>query len=178
MMRFFAVAQNDKINNFMKTSLATFALLFCTIAIALPALASAASNPPNSAIWNPSILKGPLVTCIGASSQTLSGSFVGPLQLPVCENLCDLISTVLNVIYFVIAFVIWIAAPISVAVGGIMYMFAGANPAMVTKAKTILLGVVWGIAIVLCSYVLVSTFVKVLNITGIGGFGTAACSVQ
>ncbi len=159
----------------MTKNLAILALLFCAFAlVAVPTFAHAASNAPNMAIWNPSILKGPLITCQGSASSTSpSGS-----SLPVCESLCDLISTILNIIYFVIAFVIWIIVPIDVAIGGIMYMLAGPSPSMVAKAKTILLGAVWGIAIVLCSYIIVATFVSVLSITGVGGFGTAACGIQ
>jgi hypothetical protein len=60
-----------------------------------------------------------------------------------------------------------------------MYMFAGPDPGMVAKAKTVLLGAAWGVAIVLCSYVIVSTFVAVFKLTGVvGGFGTAACQVN
>jgi uncharacterized membrane protein len=88
------------------------------------------------------------------------------------------VQTILNVIYFAIAFVLWIAVPIDVAVGGIMYMLAGPNPNAVAKAKTILVGAAWGVAIVLCSYVIVSTFVHVLGITGIGGFGSSTCAIN
>jgi hypothetical protein len=92
--------------------------------------------------------------------------------------LCDLLSTILNVIYFVIAAVIWIIVPIDIAIGGMMYMLAGPDHGMVAKAKTILLGAAWAIGIVLSSYVIVSTFVKVMNIMGIGGFGTNACTLN
>jgi hypothetical protein len=55
---------------------------------------------------------------------------------------------------------------------------SGANPGMLEKAKKTLTSTLIGLLIVLCSYLLIYTFVKALNITGIGGFGTSACSVD
>ncbi|MDE2019910.1 MAG: hypothetical protein KGJ13_06230 [Patescibacteria group bacterium] len=154
----------------------SFFLASCSLFL-FPRLASADSNSPNAAIWNPSILQGPLVTCRGSASSTPPGGDTGGKPMPVCSNLCDLISTILNVAYFMIGVVIWIIAPITVAVGGIMYMFAGPNPGMTKTAKTLLTGVVWGLVITLSAYVIVSAFVGALKITGIGGFGQNACSM-
>ena len=144
-------------------------LVFSFVSIALPYVASANTNPINSDIWKPQILAGPLLLCTGGP--TTSGS-----SMPSCSNLCDLIAQFLNVIYFAIGFVIWVIAPISVAAGGIMYMLAGANPNMESTAKSILKGVVFGIVIVLCSYLIISGVVAAFNITGIGGFGSPACA--
>jgi len=124
-------------------------------------------------VWDPTILKGPLVICSGGPLNP-----DGTSNNSACQDLCDLVAEILNVIYFAIAFVLWIAVPVSVAAGGIMYMLAGSNPEMTKRAKAILTGVAWGIAIVLCAYILISTFVAVIGINNVGGFGQSACSIN
>ena len=150
-----------------------FLFITVTALITLPLFASAATRPVKSDIWNPSdILQGPLVICWGGPVNA-----DGSPNPDACTSLCDLVSQILNVIYFVIAFIIWIIVPIDVAIGGIMYMLVGANPGMLAKAKTILLGAAWAIGITLCSYIIIATFVNVMGIAGVGGFNTAACTI-
>lgn len=161
-------------NNQKNIFLSAFVLFaFCFLLFA--SAASADSKLPNAAIWNPQILQGPLVTCRGSASST---PVSGTSNLPVCSNLCDFVSTILNVAYFMMGVVIWIIAPITVAIGGIMYMLAGPNPGMMKTAKTLLTGVAWGLVIMLSAYVIVSAFVGALHITGIGGFGQSTCAVR
>jgi hypothetical protein len=71
---------------------------------------------------------------------------------------------------------IFIIAPISFLAGAIMIMVSGANPGMLENGKKVLTGAVIGLVIVLCSYLIVATFLKVFNVTDIGGFGGATCS--
>jgi hypothetical protein len=71
---------------------------------------------------------------------------------------------------------IFIIAPVSFLVGAIMLMISGASPEMLGRGKKVLTGAVVGIVIVLCSYLIVSTFLKVFNVTDIGGFGGATCT--
>jgi len=100
---------------------------------------------------------------------------------PVCTSVCDLIGTFVNVIYFIITICIFILAPVMFAIGGIMVMVSGANPEMLSKGKSVLLGTVIGVAIVLCSYLIVFTFVSVFNASNNGGsvFGsTLSCTPQ
>lgn len=143
-------------------------IVLVTSSIALPFAASAATySPPN--IWPTGYWgQGGLVSCTGNYLASNSG--------PKCTSLCDLINTATNIIYFLITIAIFIIAPISVAVGGIMIMLAGANPGMLENGKKILTGAVIGLAIVLCSYLLVATVLKVLSVTTVGGFGGAACT--
>ena len=126
------------------------------------------SAPINSNVWNPTILQGPLVTCTGA----------GAGGTKTCTNLCDLISTAANVVYFGIGVVIWIIAPIMIAWSGIRLVFSRGNPEATSGARKMIWGVVIGLFIVLCAYLIVYTFISVLGITGIGGFGTSACQVK
>jgi hypothetical protein len=153
-------------------------ILLATVALLsfLPLLASA-QNLPN--VWDPTVIKGPLVTCTGnylpAGSAPQGTVSVGT---GTCQSLCDLVFTVVSDIYIAIAFVIWILLPISFAMGGIMYMMGGANPGLLETAKKTLWGAVIGAVIVLCAYLLIQTFVTFMKINGIGGFnGTPTCSM-
>lgn len=142
--------------------------------MAAPFIAFADHAPINSQVFFPTILNGPLLVCVGSTNNNNgTGS-----TLPPCNNLCDLVAQIANIIYFIIGVVIWIITPILIAVAGIMYMLGGPNPEMVGRAKKTITGAVWGVVIVLCAWLLVSTFVTFLNIKGIGGFGTPNCTLS
>jgi hypothetical protein len=158
----------------MKKTLIVAAVLALSFS---PMLAFAANqwswtNLPS--VWNISVLQGPLVTCTGdiTGLNPTSGGPTNP-----CQSLCDLILTIVVDIYIAIAFVIWIILPIMIIVGGIMYMMGGADPGLLTTAKSTLKGAIIGVIIVLCAYLLVATFVKFMTITNIGGFSSNSPSV-
>ena len=145
----------------------------------LPLLASAQSLP---SVWDIKTIGGPLLTCTGVTTtaQTITdanGNTVQIPAMPACQDLCDLVRTVVNDIYVGIAFVIWIILPISFIAGGIMYMLGGANPDLLTTAKSTLKGAVIGTIIVLCAYLLIATFVQFMKISNIGGFSSGSSSV-
>jgi len=94
-----------------------------------------------------------------------------------CQNLCDLINTAINIVYFAMSVAIFIIAPILFIVGGIMMMVSGANPEMLSKGRKTLIDTVIGLVIVLCSYLIVNTVITTLKIGGIGGFNSSVCSV-
>lgn len=160
---------------FFKKNAATITLLLLVgSSLALPLIASAYSAPN---LWgNPPGFWGPLVSCTG---NYLTGTAATPGVTP-CQNLCDLINTFINIVYFAISIAIFIVAPISFVVGGIMIMLAGANPGMLETGKKVLTGAVIGLAIVLCSYLIVNTVLWALNVTAVGGFNGngSACSVS
>jgi len=147
--------------------------ILALFAIVVPcfAFATVAFTPPN--VWSPATLGLPLLICAGAPQANANPGPNG--ALPLCGNLCDLVSQFLNIIYIAIAWVIWIIAPIAFIAGGIMYMLAGANPGMESTARKALIGTVIGVVIVLCSYVIllsvVSAFTGLKNY--IGGFGAS-----
>ncbi len=145
-----------------KAKLAYAIPIFVIIAVPYVAFAAIHSN-----VWDPNILKGPLVTCTGDGSNGVP-----------CQNLCDLIGTAANVIYFGIGVVIWIVAPIMIAWSGIRLMLSRGNPEGASGAKKMITSVVIGLLIVLCAYLIVATFVSVLGISGVGGFGSGTCVVQ
>jgi Mn2+/Fe2+ NRAMP family transporter len=144
-----------------------------TVALLSPYAAFANSNPIRSNVWNPTILRGPLVTCTGTGSQDTNPTF------PACQSLCDLVSTFANVVYFFIGVVIWIIAPIMIAWSGITFMTSRGNTSRTSEARKMITAVAIGLLIVLCSYLIIFTFVKVLGFAGsVGGFGTNACPLQ
>src|ERR1700722_6279802 len=146
---------------------------FSILLISMPYVAFADHNPIKSNVFDPTILQGPLVICTGVPTTG------GPIQ-KTCNNLCDLVAEIANVIYFVIAVVIWIIMPILVCVGGIMIMLAGSNPEMIGRAKKTISGAIWGVVIVLCAWLIVYTFIAAFGNLGqyVGGFGQAACAVN
>ncbi len=156
---------------FLKKNAAAIALLLIIgSSVVFPLVASAYTTPN---IWgNPPGFWGPLVSCTG---NYLTGAGATSGATP-CTSLCDLINTFINLIYFAISIALFIIAPVAFLCGGVMIMIAGANPGMLESGKKVLTGVVVGILIVLCSYLLVATALNVLGITRVGGFGGATCT--
>lgn len=125
---------------------------------------------------------GPVAWCTGSFVATANpgpSSAAGKTP-PTCNNLCDLIGTFINAIYLALSIAIFIIAPLSLAVGGIMIMVAGANPEMLGRGKKVLTGAVIGLVIVLCSYLVVNTILVVLGVTSVGGFNgnSLTCSIS
>ena len=85
--------------------------------IALPYVVLAKTAPINSNVWNPTILSGPLLICTGVPANG------GPIT-NTCNNLCDLVAQIAQVIYFAIAVVIWIVTPITITIAGIRLMMS------------------------------------------------------
>lgn len=155
-------------------------LAVALIAVIVPLFAQAKALAPNTNVWNPKILSGPLVVCAGTATPatTLSDGTVVP-AIPACSNLCDLVAQIANVIYYAIAVVIWIITPILAAVGGIMIMLGGSNPGLIEKGKKTITGSVWGVGIVLSAWLIVKTFVSPISgigISGVGGFSSSSLS--
>jgi hypothetical protein len=167
--------------------LALIVIVGSTLAIPFAAMA-AVDQSGNTVSYQPPSLwptgywgKGGLVSCIGDYIPYGTGQGQSPVlgNPPVCNNLCDLMDTIINIIYFVMSIAIFIITPLMFVTGAIMIMVSGANPEMLGTGKRILKGTVIGLAIVLCSYLIVATVINVLGITGVGGFGgTASCSIK
>ena len=161
----------------MKKIPAIIALVFIIgVPIVLPLISRAAvdANGNPVAYHSPSLWpagywgQGGLVSC--------TGNYIdGAAQ---CTNLCDLVDTIINVIYFVMTIAIFIVTPIMFLVGAVMLMVSGANPEMMGRGKKILTGTFIGLAIVLGSYLIVQTAVTVIGINGVGGFNVAICSTS
>ena len=148
---------------------AKLAILIPIVVMAvLPSTLVAFASSTNN-VWDLRILGGPLVVCTGMG---------GPGGLPPCANLCDLVAQFIHIIYFVIAVFIWIVTPVMFAWGGLRFMMSRGSSEKVSGARKMLAGSAIGLLIVLAAYLIVSTFVTALGIMGVGGFGTATCSVQ
>ncbi len=129
-----------------------------------PALTFAAHNAPNTSVWNPTILAGPLTVCSGnysGSGGTTSGSYNGGSfgAIPPCQDLCDLVAEIIQIIYFIIGVGIWIIVPIMAAWGGIIIMISHGDPAKASEGRKALTGAVVGVVIMLCSWLIVSIFI-------------------
>src|SRR5581483_4003107 len=85
----------------------------------MPYFASADHADLKQNVFSIDTLKTPLLICVGAPN----GS-----NMPQCSNLCDFVAEIAQIIYFMIALIIWIVAPVMVAIGGFMYMLAGVSP--------------------------------------------------
>lgn len=136
-------------------------LLFSLIALVAVPLFANAQNATGIPYW----ATGGLISCTGNyMNASPTGPYGSGSNAP-CRSLCDLIQTFVNIIFFLITICLFVLSPISFAVGGIMMMASGANPEMLSKGKSVLLSTVIGVAIVLCSYLVVSTFVNALGTT-------------
>ncbi len=159
-----------------KTAIAAITLII--LSATLPSAVFAANSGVKSNVFLPTILDGPLLICVGAPNG--SGAASGAVS-SVCNNLCDLVAQIANIIYYMIGVVIWIVTPILVAVGGIMIMLGGANPEMVGRGKKTITGAVWGIVIVLLAWLIVFVFVHAFGnlsnyVNGFNGSGgTFSC---
>ncbi len=85
-----------------------------------------------------------------------------PCSGPDCD-FCKLLQLILNIINFVAKTLTPAVAGLLVVIGGIMYLLAGANPSLLSKAKGILLNVVVGLIIIYVSYLIVYTVLNVLS---------------
>jgi hypothetical protein len=147
-----------------------FSLLALGI-IAFPGALVFAAN--NTNVFDPSILAGPLISCQGFYPTSTMPGITLTNGYKSCTNLCDLIQTFENFVYFGIGIVIWIISPILFGWGGIMFMISRGQPNGISKAKSILTGGLIGLLITLCAWLIVDTVVTRLNIIGVGGFGTS-----
>lgn len=154
----------------IRTGFFIAALILTTV----PSFVFAAVGVPNTNVWDPSILKGPLVTCWGSPVDIDPNTGAATQNANACQNLCDLVATFINVVYFGIGLVIWILAPLFFGIAGVMYLIAGASPEMISKANQAIRLTVIGLLIVTCGWLVLSLFINVLGIGGIGGFGGGA----
>ena len=160
-----------------------FAYALPLIAVMLPYVVfAAAQSSIHDNVWSINTLKGPLVTCWGApvtyTNNTSGNGFTTSTNPNACHDVCDLVATTANVVYFGIGVVIWIIAPIMFAWSGISLMLSRGNPEAASGAKSRATRTVIGLLIVICAYIIVYTFVHVIGVaTSIGGFGADACTI-
>ncbi len=118
-----------------------------------------------------------LVSCTGFYTTSFAPA-PAPTQVGVvkksCTSVCDIIQTLVNIVYFCITLVLYVFTPIFFALGGIMYLISGASPGQRDSAKKILTGTLIGLLIVLFAFVAVKLFVEFFSLSSfIPGFGSS-----
>ena len=63
-----------------------------------------------------------------------------------CTSLCDLVDTIINIVYFGMSLALFIIAPVAVVAGGLWFTLGGANPGMLESGKKTITGAVIGVA--------------------------------
>lgn len=159
------------------------------VLLAAPILGLAAVTSPNlwpTGYWGggPTAPGGGLVSCTGNPYSDFTTK--PPTPNPnFCKSITDLIQTFVNVVYFGITLALFVFAPISFAIGGVLILTAGGsplevltggargNPQNLSMGKKIISSTVWGVVIVLGAFVIVRIFIWILGIKEgvIGGFG-------
>jgi hypothetical protein len=142
--------------------------------VAIPFFVFAAANGSvrvNTNVWDPAILKGPLIVC--------TGNYASNQNLPQCSDLCDFVSEAIQILYYMIGVAIWVILPIYFAIAGISFMVARGDPGAISKARARITEAFWGLGIMLCAWIIVATFVNFFNLGSyVAGFGTnGACIV-
>jgi hypothetical protein len=105
----------------------------------------------------------PLLSCTGDGSGGTK-----------CTSLCDLVTTMGNIINLGLTFLLEIFAPLLIIYGGFVWFFSGGSPERIALGKRIFIGTVVGILIALAGYAIVDWFMKILGASGIWG-DTSAC---
>jgi hypothetical protein len=93
-----------------------------------------------------------------------------------CISLCDLVTTIGNIINFGLTLLMEVFAPLLIIYGGFVWFFSGGSAERIALGKRILIGTAVGILIALSAYAIVEWVVKILGATGIWG-DTSACSL-
>lgn len=106
----------------------------------------------------PEALRGPLVSCSAAPGEGSS--------LKKCVSLCDALLTFKNITEFIISLALFILAPLFLGIGGFTILTAGANPARRSQGTTMIRGTIIGIIIILSAFVLISSFIRLIGVTG------------
>lgn len=99
----------------------------------------------------------PIVTC-GTQAEGPSGA---------CTP-CDLLDTLENMVKFVTIGVTGPVAALMFIYSGFLFLFYGANPGMVSRAKTVLTNTVYGVAIILMSWIITVQLIKTVARQGSG----------
>ena len=99
---------------------------------------------------------------------------VGPVQAGVVPcgepgnpcQLCDVFVMIDNILDFILIKMVPVIAVLMLVVGGIMFFFAGADPGMLTKAKSLITSTIIGLVIIFAAFLIVGTVLSVLGLTG------------
>jgi hypothetical protein len=100
-------------------------------------------------------------------------------KLPPCTSICDFFKLGQNLLDFAYTLLLFVVVPLSVLVGGVLYMVSGANPKLKAQAKEIMTAAIMGTVVTLCAYAAVNTFFYLLGPSGVPqNWGELTCSVS
>jgi hypothetical protein len=101
-----------------------------------------------------------------------SGNIIEPAESPevtmTCQ-FCHLFVMIDGIIDYFLGTIVPPVAILIIVIGGVMFYFAGANPAMLQRAKSLIKGVLIGIALIYGSYLIVGTFLSILGVADVSG---------
>jgi hypothetical protein len=129
----------------MKKYFALVALSFTLAAFLVP-LVSMAQFEPHF---------GPILSCTGA--------YGSESALPPCTSLCDILNTISNIVKFTMTICLYILGPLGFMYGGWLMISSAGDHHAVSEARKIMTGTVIALALVLGSYVIVSTILYVIG---------------
>jgi hypothetical protein len=99
-------------------------------------------------------------------------------KLPPCTSICDFFKLGQNLLDFAYTLLLFVVVPLSVLVGGVLYMVSGANPKLKAQAKEIMTAAIMGTVVTLCAYAAVNTFFYLLGPSGVPqNWGRLSCTV-
>ena len=93
-----------------------------------------------------------------------------------CE-LCHIFEMIDTILDFIILKLTPVVAVLMLVIGGIMFLFAGANPNTLETAKKIITTTVIGLVIIFTAWIVISTFLNYIGVASWTGLGSGGWSV-
>jgi len=81
-------------------------------------------------------------------------------------QLCDVFIMIDNILDFILIKMVPVVAVLMLVIGGIMFFFAGADPGMLAKAKSLITSTLIGLVIIFAAFLIIGTVLSVLGLTG------------
>lgn len=119
----------------------------------IPLVQPGAPGTPQAVSQNNGFNLFPIVTCGTQAADT------GPPDNGACTP-CDLLDILENAVKFVAIGVTGPVAALLFIYAGFLFLFYGANPGMVSRAKTVMTNTVYGVAIILMSWIITVQLIK------------------
>jgi hypothetical protein len=117
---------------------------------------------------------GPLLSCTGNYTQDVKDASGN--KIAKCSSLCDLLATGQNIAKWLMTMSLYIVAPFTFAIGAGMIMLGGASPKLVSTGRQTMFGTAIALAMVLGSYVIVSTIFFLIPTSAPSNWGEFTCN--
>jgi len=79
-------------------------------------------------------------------------------------SFCDFFAMINRIVQFVITRIVPVLATLMLAIGGVMFFFAGGSPANLAKAKGIITATVMGLVIIFAAFLIVGTILSMIGL--------------